>query len=181
MHFTGFELVDRNLNTTWVSFAPSGFIIAIPTETFSLLFYGLLVMKQACVKPSLEPRLSVPYFVSQLWRKIEGKAWKDFSRDMVAPLHQSTSRKGTECSVLPRVWGKEDAKVKTKSKAIELPGVGMGATKKLLIKAPFSYKLLGYLQIYFVMLQPISSCLIMNKLPKQIETVCTRVWGMQGP
>ena len=35
--------------------------------------------------PSLEPRLSVPDFVSQLWRKIGGRAWKDFARDTVAP------------------------------------------------------------------------------------------------
>ena len=35
--------------------------------------------------PSLEPRLSVPDCVSQLWRKIGGKAWTDFSRDTVAP------------------------------------------------------------------------------------------------
>ena len=34
---------------------------------------------------SLEPRLYVPDFVSQLWRKIGGKAWKDLARDTVAP------------------------------------------------------------------------------------------------
>ena len=34
---------------------------------------------------SFEPRPSVPDFVSQLWRKIGGRAWKDFSRDTVAP------------------------------------------------------------------------------------------------
>ena len=44
----------------------------------------------------------------------------------------------------------------------------------------YPYKLLGYLEIYFVVLQPISSCLIMNTSPKQIETACTRVPGMQG-
>ena len=36
-------------------------------------------------KTSLEPRLYVPDFVSQLWRKIGGKAWKDLARDTVAP------------------------------------------------------------------------------------------------
>ena len=36
---------------------------------------------------SLEPRPSVPDFVSQLWRKIVGRAWNDFSRDTVAPWH----------------------------------------------------------------------------------------------
>ena len=35
--------------------------------------------------PSLEPRLYVPDVVSQLWRKIGGKAWKDLARDTVAP------------------------------------------------------------------------------------------------
>ena len=34
---------------------------------------------------SLEPRLYVPDFVSQLWRKIGGKAWKDLAHDTVAP------------------------------------------------------------------------------------------------
>ena len=37
---------------------------------------------------SLEPRLSVPDCVLQLWRKIGGKAWTDFSRDTVAPSSQ---------------------------------------------------------------------------------------------
>ena len=37
---------------------------------------------------SLQPRLSVPDFVSQLWRKIGGRAWKDFTHDTVAPSSQ---------------------------------------------------------------------------------------------
>ena len=41
---------------------------------------------------SLEPRLSIPDFASQLWRKNGGKAWKDFSRDTVALWRQSTIR-----------------------------------------------------------------------------------------
>ena len=37
---------------------------------------------------SLEPRLSVPDFILQFWRKIRKKAWKDFSCDKVAPWHR---------------------------------------------------------------------------------------------
>ena len=40
---------------------------------------------QTHMQTSLEPRLYVPDFVSQLWRKIGGKAWKDLARDTVAP------------------------------------------------------------------------------------------------
>ena len=45
-----------------------------------------------CPSCSLESRFSGPDFVSQLWRKIRGKAWTDFSRDTVAPWRQSTIR-----------------------------------------------------------------------------------------
>ena len=41
--------------------------------------------RRKVVLASLEPRLYVPDFVSQLWRKIGGKAWKDLARDTVAP------------------------------------------------------------------------------------------------
>ena len=53
------------------------------TLTVAVMFMGFAhdIMMMNC----LEPRLSVPDFVSQLWRKIGGKAWTDFSRDMVAP------------------------------------------------------------------------------------------------
>ena len=54
-------------------------------------FFHSLMTAIICCIPSLEPRLSVPDFVSQLWRKIGGKAWKDFSRDTVAPWCQSTN------------------------------------------------------------------------------------------
>ena len=47
--------------------------------------YGLNRAIATHHRASLEPRLSVPDFVSQLWRKIGGRAWKDFSRDTVAP------------------------------------------------------------------------------------------------
>ena len=85
---------------------------------------------------SLEPRLSIPNFVSQLWRKIGGKAYKDFSCDVVAPWRHLPSTKATRhtecysCCVLPRAWGK-DARVKTKSKAIRVIGrVGSLFTKR---------------------------------------------------
>ena len=62
----------------------------VPKITWMPIFTGCVYSHDTSSKRlldwcSLEPRLYVPDFVSQLWRKIGGKAWKDLARDTVVP------------------------------------------------------------------------------------------------
>ena len=63
-------------------------ISLVLTTLFTRLFLTWRCMWAGHETISLEPRLSFPDFVSQLWRKIRRKAWKDFPCDAVAPRCQ---------------------------------------------------------------------------------------------
>ena len=76
---------------------------------------------------SLEPRLSFPDFVSELWRKVGRKVWKDFSCDVVAPRRQVYEMRRqyitqNVCVVVYSQWS-ERKKMQDQVKVTELPGV----------------------------------------------------------
>ena len=122
---------------------------------------------------SLEPRLSIPDFVSQLWKKSEGKPGRispviRWHHDVNPPAAKATRH--TEC-LCYCFWEREDASVKTKSKATELPGMSQGSlfTKR-------SYK--SQLDLLVVTASPKYWSLCMGatkKLPLKAQFCITRI------
>ena len=117
--------------------------------------------------------LSRTDFVSQLWKKSEGKPGRispviRWHHDVNPPAAKATRH--TEC-LCYCFWEREDASVKTKSKATELPGMSQGSlfTKR-------SYK--SQLDLLVVTASPKYWSLCMGatkKLPLKAQFCSTRI------